>query len=189
MKKIFYFVLGIFLIVLFASFPMCSWASDANANAGSEAVAIAGGGSGGKQVTNPDIFPINVPISQGGKIGDITAIMPKFDNPVLTPLDKNDIIVSVLDVYDGYIPSRIKYEEVETLALRYAKHYKGMEDIRYSVKYKDKVWGLGAGSGGAAGIGSNDGLTGGGIVGITGYTESTTDPNFYITFYKVRHRN
>jgi hypothetical protein len=188
MRKLFWFLAGVFIVLLFASFPMCSWAADANATAGAQAVAISGG-SGSGQVTTPDIFPINVPIIQGGKIGDVTAIMPKFDNPALTPLGKNDIIIDVLDVYDGYIVSRIKYQEVETLALKYAKNYKGMEDIRYSVKYKDKVWGLGANGGGSTAIGSHDGLTGGGLVGITGYTESTTDPNFYITFYHVRHRN
>jgi hypothetical protein len=206
----------IYIILLLIVFPVTSLASGVNtvsvpsptppatpstiqSNITVEAVAAGGGGK--QQVSNPDIYPVNVPILQNGKIGDVTAMMPKFANPVLIPLQREDyynkegklireadVVIAVLDVYDGYIPSRIKFEELETLALKYAKHYTGMEDIRYSVKYKDKVWGLGAGSGGSGAIGSNDGLTGGGIVGMTGYSESTADPNFYISFYLVKHR-
>jgi hypothetical protein len=194
MKKI------IYVVLILLVFPVYSWA-DANADSKSGAVAIVNPtiqmGSG---ITAPEVFPVNVPILQSGKIGDVTAILPEFDNPALVKLVvndirdskgvvliKHDIVVKVLDVYYGYWCDRITYEEVESYLISKASNYDGSKGkIRYSVKYKDASHALAVGGGGgASGISNEYPISGTGIVGVGGVW-AVHSPYFIITFYEVK---
>ena len=223
MRRLMFLMIGVFLMLsLWTMFIPGAWASplvgqdqqqqqQQQQQTSSNAGAIASPEnkltiqSSRASLQSPDVNPQYINVLQNGKMGDITALMPKFANPALTPLQREDvytkddkgkfilvkeadIVEEVLDVYDGYIPSRIKYNEVEYLALKYAKNYKGKDDIRYSVKYKDASWGVGSqGSASAVGTG-NDSLTTGGIAGLIGIGKATYDPDCWITFYKVKKR-
>jgi hypothetical protein len=193
----------IYLVLLLLVFPACSWA-DANSDSKSGAVAIVNPtiqmGSG---ITAPEVFPVNVPIMQGGKIGDVTSIMPKFKNLALTPLQredvytknekgvftlvkKADVIVKVFPPYYGYWCDRITYEEVEEYLISKAENYDGSKGkIRYSVKYKDASHALAVGGGGgASGISNEYPISGTGVLGVGGVW-AVHDPYFIITFYEV----
>jgi hypothetical protein len=123
-----------------------------------------------------EISPIELPIYQQGKIGDITATMPTFKG--IKKLDKKDIIVKVLDVYDGNWLSRTRLEDLEKKVLEVVPYG---EKIRYSVKFKDSVTTGGIG-GGVAGSLSNDPVSG---AALPGYHQSTHNPQFIITVYEV----
>jgi len=137
-------------------------------------------------LNTPQVVPFEVPILQGGKIGDMTDVMPNFANPVLIRLTRYDYIVSVLDVYYGNIFSRITYDELEQYLLKKAANYDAKKKIRYSVKYKDSVSSGGVGGGVAGSLVSGNGLDGGTLSVLPGIHRSTADPIFIITFYEVK---
>lgn len=147
-----------------------------------------GAGVGGAVIIPPEINPFNIPILQGGRIGDMTAAMPLFADASLTPLGKDDRIIEVLDVFSGNIFSRITYGEVETFLLSKAKKYSGKTNIRYSVKYQDSAISSGVGGGLAGSLTSSNGFdsaTGVGAI-LPGVHRSTANPLFIITFYRVQ---
>lgn len=136
----------------------------------------------------PEINPMNIPILQNGRIGDMTAAMPLFADISLTPLGKNDRIVEVLDIYTGNLFSRITYDEVESYLISKAKKYAGKKNVRYSVKFQDSAISSGVGGGLAGSLTSSNGLdasTGVGAI-LPGVHRSTANPVFIITFYRVQ---
>ena len=135
----------------------------------------------------PEINPFYLMPLQGGKVGDATNTMPQFDNPALRPLQKNDRVVKVLDVYFGNIFSRITYEEVEEYLLKKAEKYDGKKGkIRYSVKYQDSVITTGMGGGASLSGSGNEGtMSSTGSI-LPGASKSTANPIFFITFYEVK---
>jgi len=134
----------------------------------------------------PEINPFYLTPMQGGKIGDCTTTMPKFQNKALTRLSSNDVVVKVLDVYFGNPFSRITYEEVETYLIEKANKYDGKKgNIRYTVKFQDSVMTTGVGGGGAVSDTSQSGFTSSTGSILPGVSRSTMNPIFIITFYEV----
>ncbi len=134
----------------------------------------------------PEINPFYLTPMQGGKIGDCTTTMPKFQNKSLTRLSSNDVVVKVLDVYFGNPFSRITYEEVESYLIEKANKYNGKKgNIRYTVKFQDSVITSGVGGGGAVSDTSQSGFTSSTGSILPGVSRSTMNPIFIITFYEV----
>jgi hypothetical protein len=125
----------------------------------------------------------NIPILQSGRIGDFTNAIPKIKG--LKKLDINtDVIIKVLAVYDGFALWRIRLEDVEEDLIENAANYQG-ENIRYSVRFKDSITSASFGAGGGATASMDNGLIGGASTGSVGYSQSTANPQFIITFYEV----
>ena len=138
----------------------------------------------------PEIIPMNIPLLQGGKIGDFTIAMPLFADPVLTPLARNDKVIRVLEVYYGSMFSRITYEEIEAFAIEKAQDFHGDQyknlNIRYSVHFKDRSKSAGVGGGAAASTSSASANPIAGTAAILpGMTQGMADPVFVVTFYSV----
>ena len=138
----------------------------------------------------PEIIPMEIPLLQGGKIGDFTVAMPLFADPVLTPLARNDKVIRVLEVYYGSMFSRITYEEIEAFVLDKAANFHGDQyrnlNIRYSVHFKDRSKSAGVGGGAAASTSSASANPIAGTAAILpGMTQGMADPVFVVTFYSV----
>ncbi len=140
----------------------------------------------------PQIFPTMIPILQGGKVGDITELMPRFSITSLRPLDlAKDSVKKMIGVFQGGAFSRIRLHEIEEKLIGKAKQLQengfDVAKTRYRVQYKDSVVSAGIGGGGAASGAGIEGGTGasGSLAILPGFHRSTVDPMFILKFYLV----
>jgi hypothetical protein len=126
------------------------------------------------------ITPIDIPVYQNGKFGDYTSQMPNFKG--LRRLATTEVVVKVLDVYEGWKLSRIRLGDLEKKILD--TKIAG-DKVRYSVKYLDAVSSGGIGGGVDAARASTDGLTSTAASILPGYHTSGSNPRFIITYYEI----
>lgn len=114
-----------------------------------------------------------------GKIGDFTGAVPNIGG--LKPL-VNETVIKVIAVYSGNIFWWIRLEDVVTTLIEKGVGLEG--NVRYSIWFKDGV------TSGCVGLplsGSavDNGMSGS-IGSTNGYCQSTSNPQFVITFYEVK---
>jgi hypothetical protein len=138
--------------------------------------------------TTPDVYPASIPIL-ASTIGTYPA--PLFANKLLTPFDyKKDVIVSVIDVFNGGWFTNINLEELEvemlSKAALIADKVNGQENkVRVMVQYKGSSYGAGVGGGGSAANMLGNGSVGTGAI-LPGYNTSTYDPKFILKFVIIQ---
>ena len=127
----------------------------------------------------PNLVQTDVPILQTGKIGDFTGAVPNIGG--LKPL-MNEKVIKVIAVYSGSIFWRIRLEDVVSKLIEKGSIYTEGK-IRYSIWFKDSVTSgcVGLPMSGAA---SDNGMSGS-IGSTNGYCQSTSNPQFIISFYEV----
>jgi hypothetical protein len=127
----------------------------------------------------PNLVQTDVPILQTGKIGDFTGAVPNIGS--LKPL-MNEKVIRVVAVYSGSIFWRIRLEDVVSKLIEKGSIYTEGK-IRYSIWFKDSVTSgcVGLPMSGAA---SDNGMSGS-IGSTNGYCQSTSNPQFIISFYEV----
>ena len=130
----------------------------------------------------PAIQMQNIPILLNGKIGEYK--LP-YKVAGLKKLTENDTVTKILGVYDGSIFWRIRLEDVEVELFANATNHKG-DNVRYLINFKDSVTSASIGAGGGGSFSMDNGLIGGAATGSTGYSQSTANPQFIITFYEVQ---
>jgi hypothetical protein len=174
--------------------PLPTPRSEAEATAASTAVIQ---NNEAQQYLNaPSNFPYIIPMLQGGKVGDVTGLMPMFGLKALTPLDRQkDVVVEVLGVYKGWAFDRIRLDEIEKMLIEKAGDISGrgvdLDNIRYQVQYKDSVFSAGIGGGGSGSLSGPVGDMGaaGTLSVLPGMHRSTADPMYILKFYRVRGAN
>jgi len=141
----------------------------------------------------PTNFPNIIPMLQGGKVGDVTGLMPKFSFKALTPLNREkDVVKDVIGVYQGWLFNRIRLDEIEVALIEKARDLqaagKDINKIRYQVQYKDSVTSSGVG-GGISGSLSGELAQGNGASGtlsvLPGTHRSTADPMYILKFFLI----
>jgi hypothetical protein len=162
-------------------------ANSASVNAGNQQIVE----STQQLLPNMTIFPLPVPLIQGGRVGDVTAQMPKFAYAGLKPLGKDDAVLD-LKVKSGSIFDRVRLEDIELDLIAFYKDTAktwNPSKIRYLVQYKDSASGFGIG-GGIGGGGS--GITNGGVgaqgVGaiLPSAGRSTADPQYILKLFLIQ---
>lgn len=127
----------------------------------------------------PTVSAQEIPILQGGKIGDVTAAIPDFFG--LTKLAQGEKIVKVLKVLNGSWFTKIRLEDVPEAIL---EGVPAGAKVRYSVWAKDGVTSVTTG-GGIAASQSMGGQAATGAI-LPGWASSTANPAFVIFVYEVK---
>jgi hypothetical protein len=193
MKKMI-LALTLVMILSFTGVAFADVDADSKAKASADANAFIQNNEAQQFMGLPTNFPVVIPLIQGGKVGDITAQLPKFAYVGLTPLTKDDKVVD-LKVRLGSIFDRVRLEDIELDLIAFYKEVAGTKKwdpkkMRFLVQYKDSVMGAGIGGGGSAGASAiNGGASQYGGAGslsvLPGYTRSTADPMYVMKLYLI----
>jgi len=186
-------------LVLMLSFTGVAFADSeadakSKASAGADANAFIQNNDAQQFIGLPTNFPMPIPLIQGGKVGDITAQLPKFAYLGLTPLSKDDKVVD-LKVRLGSIFDRVRLEDIELDLISFYNKIAGKgkwdpKKMRYLVQYKDSAMGAGIGGGASAGGSAINGgasqFGGAGTLSVLpGYSRSTADPLYVLKLYLI----
>jgi len=199
MKKII-FVIMICASVMFVStssfaehIPITGSSNNADASSYSGSQAVIVNEDVVQRINPPTIFPNTIPMVQGGRVGDITQMMPKFGIPGLTPYNKDsELVIGVIGSYQGWFWNRIRLDEIEQKLIdkvnNIANSGEDMKCVRYVIQYKDSVVSSGINGGAAGSVSGNagsDGIAGTGAI-LPGMSRSTHDPMYILKFYKIK---
>jgi len=127
----------------------------------------------------PSINSAEVPILQGGKIGDVTAALPDFFG--IQKLAQGEKIVKVIKVLNGSWFTKIRLEDVPEAIL---EGVPAGSKVRYSVWAKDGVTAVTTGGGIAASQSVGANAATGSI--LPGWASSNANPVFVIFVYEVK---
>jgi len=133
-----------------------------------------------RQLTTPDARPVEIPILQNGSVSNWNEY-PEIPIDGATYLKKGEVVVKVLSVLKGWPLWRIRAENV--LPKIIDNKIEGSK-VRYFVIKKSAVTGLGLSVAGAASGPVGDGL--GTVSAPIGWTSSTRDDEYYITFVEIK---
>lgn len=127
----------------------------------------------------PTVTAQEVPILQGGKIGDVTAALPDFFG--IQKLAQGEKIVRVIRVLNGGWFTKIRLEDVPSAIL---EGVPAGAKVRYSVWAKDGVTAVTTGGGIAASQSVGANAATGSI--LPGWASSNANPVFVIFVYEVK---
>jgi len=161
-------------------------------------------------IQNPPIFPMPIPLLQGGRVGDVTDQLPRFKGllPLKLPRIVENGSVKVLDPgeevdldsvqeYSRSIFSRTRLQDLWSHVNKAYKDYckvvgdGSIKNIRFRVYYKDSSVGSGIGGGaqvGGSGItGAGNAVQGMGAI-LPGMNRSTADPMYIPVFCLISQK-
>jgi hypothetical protein len=130
-------------------------------------------------LTAPEVEPYVAPIYQNGKLDNYTSKIPNISGAV--KLATSDVIVKVLRVVDGMPGWRVR---VEDLIPKIISNSIAGNRVRYFVIEKGAVTSGGLSLGGAVSAPIGNGMGTGSVP--MGYSESTYNPQYVITFVEVK---